>query len=353
MLREISLTADDRAALDVRFPAVRMLRERRTPAVSGTPPLDRGEVVLVMGLPGAGKSTVARSLVALGYERLNRDEAGGSLKSLLPPLDRLIETGATRIVLDNTYVSRKARAAVLRATSSRGLRTRCLWLNTSLEDAQVNAVSRIVSRHGRLLSPEEMREAVKTDISAFGPGVQFRYQRELEPPDPGEGFAGIEVRPFERVPDPSLTSRAVFIWCDGVLARSRSGRRAPASAEDVEIAPRAREVLTRYQADGWRLLGLSWQPDIAAGTLTRAEVEGAFERMRELLGVSIEIDYCPHAAGPPVCWCRKPLPGLAVARIQRHRLDPRQCIYVGAGAQDPGFARRLGFRYVDADDFLR
>ena len=40
-----------------------------------------------MGLPGAGKSTVAESLVAQGYDRLNRDNAGGSLSDLLPKLD--------------------------------------------------------------------------------------------------------------------------------------------------------------------------------------------------------------------------------------------------------------------------
>ena len=52
-----------------------------------------GEVVLVMGLPGAGKSTVARDFVAQGYARLNRDEAGGSLRDLLPALERLDRSG--------------------------------------------------------------------------------------------------------------------------------------------------------------------------------------------------------------------------------------------------------------------
>jgi histidinol phosphatase-like enzyme len=74
--------------------------------------------------------------------------------------------------------------------------------------------------------------------------------------------------------------------------------------------------------------------------------------MRELLGVPIDVQYCPHGGGPPVCWCRKPLPGLAVAFIRNYQLDPSQCIYVGAGAQDPGFARRLGFQYRDATDFF-
>ena len=74
-----------------------------------------------MGLPGAGKSTMARRFVDQGYERLNRDEDGGSLRGLLPALNRLIESGSSRIVLDNTYVSRKARGALIQAAAKRGL----------------------------------------------------------------------------------------------------------------------------------------------------------------------------------------------------------------------------------------
>jgi histidinol phosphatase-like enzyme len=68
--------------------------------------------------------------------------------------------------------------------------------------------------------------------------------------------------------------------------------------------------------------------------------------------VEVEVEFCPHAAGPPRCWCRKPLPGLGVLFVHRHRLDASRCLYVGAGPQDPGFARRLGFRYCDAGDFF-
>ena len=158
--------------------------------------------------------------------------------------------------------------------------------------------------------------------------------------------------PFTRERDASFCNRAVLLWCDGVLRRSRSGGRTPCSADDVEVLAGRREMLQRYASDGWRLLGLSWQPEIADETMSVADVQAGFARMQELLGVAIEVEYCPHAGGPPICWCRKPLPGLGVVFIRRHRLDPSQCIYVGAGAQDPGFARRLGFQYRGADEFF-
>jgi aryl-alcohol dehydrogenase-like predicted oxidoreductase/histidinol phosphatase-like enzyme/predicted kinase len=344
----IRLSPDDRAALDERFPAgVRLRQPHRLP-----PDGSHGDVVLIMGLPGAGKSTVATTLAARGYERLNRDDAGGTLAALLPALDRRLSQGASRIVLDNTYVSRKARAPVIDAARRRGLAVRCLWLNTSLEDSQVNAVWRIVSRHGRLLDPEELRSARKQDVTAFGPAVQFRYQRELEPPHPSEGFSRVDVLPFTRESETAFDGKALMVWCDGILRRSRAGSRTPSSPDDEELLIERGEVLRRFHRDGWHVLGLSWQPGVADATLTAAQVEAGFARMRERLGAPIVVEYCPHAAGPPVCWCRKPLPGLGVVFIRRYRLDPSKCIYVGAGPQDPGFARRLGFQYREADEFF-
>ena len=143
----------------------------------------------------------------------------------------------------------------------------------------------------------------------------------------------------------------MLVWCDGVLRQSRSGPGTRAETSNDILAERG-GVLRRYQDDGWRVLGLSWQPEVADKTLSADEVRAGFERMQKHLGLEIEVEYCPHAAGPPVCWCRKPLPGLGVVFIDRHRLDPARCIFVGVGPQDPGFARRLGFQYRNADEFF-
>jgi aryl-alcohol dehydrogenase-like predicted oxidoreductase/predicted kinase/histidinol phosphatase-like enzyme len=379
--RGIVLTDEDRTLLDSRFPASAAVRNAPRAVIAGgaegsslrdaatpggpegrslgggwlDPPaaVQQGEVVLVMGLPAAGKSTVARALAEQGYSRLNRDEAGGTLRDLLPRLERLAAEGASRIVLDNTYVSRASRALVVQAAARLGLPVRCVWLSTPVEAAQVNAAWRMVSKYGRLLEPDEMRRTVKRDISAFAPGVQFRHQRELEPPHPSEGFARIETMPFERTHDASFTNKALIVWCDEVLLRSRSAGRSPSSIEDVDVFSERGEILRRYRDDGWRLLGLAWRPEIADRALTTDQADAIFVRMQEALGVSMDILYCPHGAGPPICWCRKPLPGLGVVFIQRHRLDPSRCIYVGSGPQDPGFARRLGFEYRTAEDFFQ
>jgi hypothetical protein len=271
---------------------------------------------------------------------------------LLPIVDRIIESGQRRLVMDNTYVSRKARGAVIQAARRRRLDVRCIWVSTSVEDAQVNAVSRMVSRYGRLLGPDEIRTAGRNDPAVFGPMVQFRSQRELEPPDIAEGFSRVEVVLFERRRNPSFDRRAVLVSCEDVLFRSRSGRRTPVGPADVEVVAGCGAVLRRYEADGWKILGISWLPEIAEHSMSPADAAAIFARVGTLLGVGIDIEYCQHPAGPPVCWCRKPLPGLGVAFVQRYQLDPSQCIYVGSGPQDPGYARKLGFQYQDAGEFF-
>jgi histidinol phosphatase-like enzyme len=217
----------------------------------------------------------------------------------------------------------------------------------------VNATVRIVARYGRLLGPGELRRAARTDPGAFPPSAQFRYERELEPPDPSEGFTRIDEVAFARRPREGSDARALLVWYDGVLRRSRSGRRTPASPDDVEVLPGRGEGLRRYRDEGYRLLGLSWHPEIAAGSTTEAEVAACFERTHAALGVAIEVLHCPHAAGPPVCWCRKPLPGLGVVFVARHGLDPSRCLYVGHDPSDRTLAGRLGFAYRDASSFFR
>jgi hypothetical protein len=273
--------------------------------------------------------------VTEGFARLSRDEEGGSLRDQVAALDRLVEAGQRRIVLDNTYVSRKSRGAVVAWAAAVGIPIRCLWLSTSIEDAQVNAVNRMISTYRRLLGPDEMRLATKTDVNAFPPSVQFRHQRDLEPPDPSEGFSRIDRVSFARDRDPSYTGRALLVWCN-----------------DLESLPDRAATLRRYAESGWHVLGIAWRPEISEQRLTREQVDVEFARLRERLGVPIDIQCCPHGGGPPICWCRKPLPGLGVAFIRKYRLDPSQCIYVGDGSQDPGFARRLGFQYRDAGEFF-
>lgn len=353
--RALDLRLDEGALarVDERFPAGRVLRGTRKPPPSN----DGREVVILVGAPAAGKSTLARGFEERGFVRLNRDERGGRLADLLPELERLLGASARSVVLDNTYPSRASRFDVVEAAWRHGVPVRCLWVRTPLEQAQLNAVERMLARHGRLLGPEEILEKSRDDPNTFGPDAQLRFFRQLEPPLASEGFVAIEeitpVAPARSV-EPGGRSALIFDY-DGVLRHARAASRgsearppAPTSG-DVELLPGRAGVLRERAARGELLLGLSWQPDVGLGKASAAEVERSFARTHELLGVEIDVVYCPHPPGPPICWCRKPMPGLAALLLHRHRLDPGRCTLVGRSPSDRTFAKRLGFRYVTSE----
>ena len=296
-------------------------------APSGQP----GEVVVIVGMPAAGKTTLAIDYAARGYLRLNRDERGGSLADLARELRRALAAGVTRVVLDNTYPSRASRAPVIAAARRHGIATRCVVLATPLEQAQANAVARMLEEHGRLLEPAELGRA-----GAIGPSAQFRYRRAFEPPSADEGFGAVDEVAFApRAASPGAVVRAALIVeLDGLVWRGR-----PRAVGDVALAPGAAERLAAWSAAGYVVTATAWQP---------APFDPAIDvRLCDLLGQPISVARCTHPAGPPACWCRKPLPGLALWLARRHRFALAPSVHVGRGAADRGFALRAGVRYLD------
>jgi len=127
----------------------------------------------MMGIPGAGKSRAAAELVAHGYERLNRDTIGGTLRGIVRLLEDRLRDGATRLVLDNTYVSRATRSDVLRAAHAEGASVRCIHFDTPPHEAHVNVVLRMIDQFGHVLDPHEIAARSK-EPAAIGPTAVFR-----------------------------------------------------------------------------------------------------------------------------------------------------------------------------------
>jgi histidinol phosphatase-like enzyme len=175
--------------------------------------------------------------------------------------------------------------------------------------------------------------------------------RALAAPSPDEGFAIVEERAFARQPRAGSDARAVIVEFDRVLCYSAQGAAVVLEPDDVRITPGMREALARYQADGWKLLATAWRPQIAQGLTTEAAVRASFVRTRALLGLDIEFSFCPHAAGPPVCWCRKPLPGLVLEFAHRHNVALAGSLIVGNSQADQTLSRRLGMTLVDPAAF--
>src|SRR5439155_21857583 len=146
------LDADEREHLDRTFGRPRPARRpARTPASE-----NENDVVMVMGIPGAGKTRIAEEYVARGYERLNRDERGGSLRGIARALEETLSAGTRRVVLDNTYLTRATRSHVIEVAARHDVPPRCVWLDTPLAQAQVNLIGRLLDRLGSLPSPDEL-----------------------------------------------------------------------------------------------------------------------------------------------------------------------------------------------------
>jgi aryl-alcohol dehydrogenase-like predicted oxidoreductase/predicted kinase len=303
-------------------------RAEVTRAFGGAQPVARarpstgGHVVLVMGIPGAGKSRIAEDYVARGYFRLNRDERGGSLRELAEALDGHLVAGTPRIVLDNTYLTRASRSYVVEAAARHGAAARCVWLDTPLAQAQVNLVERMLERFGRLPGADELPKLARSEQGVMAPTSQMRTLRELEPPSEDEGWADVEHMEFTRAPWLSRTHAGVFV---AASALTRPGW----------------EEAVHKHADAPHLL-FDWIPDGGADDLadpaTRlaGEVSGPIERA-----------VCPHGGGPPRCWCRPPLPGLLLAFARAHDVDPSRSVLVGTSAAHRTLAATLGARRID------
>ncbi len=303
--------------LDRLWPAANIVR--RPLAERAPEPDAAGEVVLLMGIPGAGKSTAAEPFAARGYARLNRDDAGGSLKDLLTPLEERLAGGGTRFVLDNTYATRAARARVREVAWRFGVPVRCVFVDTPVPEAQRNAAGRILDTYGRLPDPADLKAWSKTDPHAFGPNVQFRFERTLERPVVEEGFVAVDHQAFVRRP------------MDGVAG--------------VFIQEDELPEVTAQQLDTWCAAGpvavFGWDPDAAPeGTL-------------EVHGHALPALRCTHPAGPPVCWCRSPLPGILELHARRLELNPALCTLVSAKPTDRTLGTRMGVARIASAAELR
>ncbi len=318
-LDEQTITELDRDA-----PAAMYLRRGRHAA---TPPAGEAVekvVVLQVGFPAAGKTTYSRQLQQAGFVRLSRDERGGSLRHLLAPLEqKLTPLGATRdikILLDATYPTRAVRFDVVDLARRLGARVECHWLSTPLEQAQVQAVLRLIERYGRLPEPEEIETLGRDDPTCFPPGAQFRYQKAFEAPREDEGFELVHLQP------PRLDLR----W----------GKRSALFLDEASLDQSRLDRLDELEHAYDDVISLSYRPRDRAH-------QPADEALENEIGRLAAVYRCTHPPGPSTCWCRKPLPGLGILAMQERHLDASRCAILPSSSADRTLANRLGWRVLE------
>lgn len=88
-------------------------------------------------------------------------------------------------------------------------------------------------------------------------------------------------------------------------------------------------------------LVMDWRPGGSAAGLA-----GVAASLDGVVTGPVESAVCTHPGGPPTCWCRPPLPGLAVAFARRHGAALSGVVVVGSSAAHRALSEALGGRFL-------
>lgn len=160
----------------------------------------------------------------------------------------------------------------------------------------------------------------------------------------------LERTKWESTAPVSESQPAVFLDRDGVLNKAiiRDGKPyPPASEEEFEFVPEAASVLTELKANGYKLLVVSNQPDVARGSTSRENVEKMNAKLASELAVD-DILVCYHTDSDQ-CDCRKPKPGLLLGAAKVHNIDLSQSFMIGDRWRDVEAGKNAGCRSVLID----
>jgi D-glycero-D-manno-heptose 1,7-bisphosphate phosphatase len=143
---------------------------------------------------------------------------------------------------------------------------------------------------------------------------------------------------------------AVFLDRDGVINRAflRDGTPyPPVSLRDLEILPHVSEALSALKAQGYSLVVVTNQPDVARGTASRELVDSIHDRLKGELSLDA-IFTCFHDDADE-CDCRKPKPGLLLRAARDLGIDLTSSFMVGDRWRDVEAGRRAGCRTLFVD----
>lgn len=147
-----------------------------------------------------------------------------------------------------------------------------------------------------------------------------------------------------------MSRRAVFLDRDGVINRApvRDGLPfSPDAAEALELLPRVGAALSALRAEGYALIIVTNQPDVARGRSTRAAIEQVHARLRRSLPLDAILT-CYHD-NADACDCRKPRAGLLLRAAAELAIDLSASFMVGDRWRDIEAGRSAGCRTFFVD----
>jgi D-glycero-D-manno-heptose 1,7-bisphosphate phosphatase len=145
----------------------------------------------------------------------------------------------------------------------------------------------------------------------------------------------------------AMSTKAVFLDRDGVLneALIRDGKPfSPMTIAQVVVPPDVPSALSRLRQNGFHLIMVTNQPDIARGSQSRETVHAINQYLLETLQLQAA-ETCEHDDADN-CECRKPKPGMLLRAAERDHIVLTESFMIGDRWRDIEAGRRAGCRAI-------
>jgi bifunctional polynucleotide phosphatase/kinase len=105
-------------------------------------PSKEQEIVIMVGYPGAGKSSIAHGIFgAAGYEVLEGDQLKTS-ERIINTVKSILKYNLS-VVIDSTNLTKNKRAEYINFATERNIPIRCIYVATSLEESMARNIKRL------------------------------------------------------------------------------------------------------------------------------------------------------------------------------------------------------------------
>ena len=309
-------------------------------------------IILMVGLPASGKSTIVKQYENLGYIVISRDKKTMSTATETISLSKEIKKG-NNVVIDNTNTLLATRKIFIDFAKNNNLTIDAHYINTSKDDCLINSLHRMYEQYGDIyMHISDIPLKLKT-TNLFVISAIFSMVKNFEKLIKYEGFDQIETTKFIRTENFGYTNKAIFIDLDGTVRKSNGKEVYPIELEDIEILKNSSDVLKKYKSEGYKIIVVTNQSGIRKGILTAKKVQELIEHTNNLLDCVIDdYSFCPHLPPKDTCYCRKPQSGIGILMMHKHQLDLKSCIMVGDSTSDKSFAERLKITYKHPNIFF-
>jgi len=305
-----------------------------------------------MGFPGSGKSTYLRekypaaTIISNDLSKTALDDFAKALSE-----DKMI-------LIDNTNLVKSSRKKYLDIAKKENKTVEMLYFPSTIEECQIRVLHRQWQKFGRLFLTGNSTKHDIADSHIFPIAALFKSRLIIEPAELEEGFSKITtvavpsaISMFSNYPN-----RALFLDIDGTLRKTdHLPNKYPTDPSQIVLlndADSMRAKIQSYQDQGYLLVGVSNQSGINKGTISEETCQACMDRTLELLGIKIEIMWCPHRSSPVSCYCRKPQSGMGMYVIEKYKVNPAQSVMVGDQTSDHTFGKRLGMKFIHAQSFF-